>query len=407
MLALPLMLVLLLLSALFSGAETATFSLTETDRAALGDRPGGRRILRLLEAPARLLAALIIGNLLVNTLASVVGTATLVRWLGSRGMALAVPLLTLLLLLAGEITPKLLALQARERIALLVARPLAAWVRLIGPLLDVVDRGGEALLRRIPAPRSGSQPLTPEELSIATELAVADGVLAETEGRFVARLQLLGRLAVREIMTPRTEVVVVPPDGDRERILALARRTGFNRYPVMAEDGERPEGFLHLKDLLDPGMRPRIRPLPFVPESKPVRDLLTELRGGAGHMAGVVDEHGDYVGIVTLEDCLEALTGPWHDESDRETPDIFQLDEHRWIVAGSADLRSLNSVCGVRLPLDRGYVTVAGYMMDVLGRIPRRGDTHTGDGVHLTVLATEGHRVVRVALQRLRGEEQR
>jgi len=271
-------------------------------------------------------------------------------------------------------------------------------------VLDLADRLGEALLSRIPAPRTGRAPLSPEELSTAAELAVADGALAETEGRFVARLQLLGTIAVREIMTPRLDVVSVSTEATREEILALARTAGFNRYPVVPPGEDRPIGFLHLKDLLAHAELPPPRPLPFVPESKPVRDLLSELRRAGGHLAAVVDEHGDYVGIVSLEDCLESLTGAWRDESDREDPDILRVGDANWILSGDADLRSVNAACGTALPLDRGYVTIAGYLMDRLGRIPRRGDRVTRDGLRLTVLAVAGHRVLRVRLQRLDGE---
>lgn len=397
--------VLLLLSALFSGTETAYFSLRETERATLHARPGGPKVLALLADPTRLLSALLIGNLLVNTVASVVATSMTVSRFGSRGVVLAVPAVTLVLLFVGEITPKLIALRDPSRFALLARRPLAFWVGVTRPVLALIAHVTGLLLAALPGDRSGSRPLSPDELADAAALAVDQAVLTETEGRFLARLLVLDTLEVREIMTPRPAVVALDPALDRAGVLALARQAGFNRYPVMGPEDQRPRGMLHLKDLLDPDNATRSLASPgepvYVPETKSVAELLREMKAGTSHMAFVVDEHGDYAGLVTLEDCLEALTGPWADESDDDAADVMPVADGNWVAEGLVDLRRLNEVIGSRLEIRREAVTLGGLLMAGLGHIPRRGERLTTQGHRFTVLEMDGHRVARVRVQRL------
>jgi len=393
--------VLLGLSAVFSGTETAYFSLSETDRASLADRRGGSRVASHLGDTPRLLAALLIGNLTVNIVATVVATSLAVDRLGTGGVMLAVPVMTISLLMIGEITPKMLALRSPLSFALLMRIPLGFWLALTRPLLIVVSRSTEAMLSRLPADRPGSRSLTSDELADAALLAVDRALLTETEGRFLARLVVMDTLEVREIMTPRPAVVAVAPNLDRRGIIELARSCGLNRYPVMGDDDPRPIGVLHLKDLLDDSIQDealRREPV-FVPETKSVARLLREMKVGTSHMAFVVDEHGDFVGLVTLEDCLEALTGPWSDESDRSDADLMPVADGNWVVEGLVDIRRLNEVIGGRLEPTLYAVTLGGYVLSTLGRIPQRGDRMTADGFRFTVLAMDGHRVARVRIQ--------
>jgi len=402
-----LLVVFLLLSAAFSGTETAYFVLDEKDRATLAAAPDrdGPKVVALLGDPSRLLAALLIGNLLVNIAASVLATSALVRRFGPAGVAVAVPVMTILLLLAGEITPKLVALRSPPRVARTMRPALAFWVRLISPLLGLVAKGNDAFLARLPDHGRSSGEPTRQELVDAAGLAVGDASLTETEGMFLSRLVMLQKLEVREIMTPRPAVTALEPGMDREEIMAVARAAGFNRYPVMAEDGTRPLGVIHLKDLLGRDDRyplaQGLRQVTFVPEAKSVASLLREMKVGESHLALVVDEHGDYAGLVTLEDCLEVMTGPWADETDRHSAELNQVADANWIVLGQVDLRRLNEVVGTRLKTSHDYVTLGGFVMAQLGRIPQRGDRFRSDGFRFTVLEMDGHRVARMRVQAL------
>jgi len=332
----------------------------------------------------------------------VVATSLCLTWFGNRGLAVAVPGATLALLLLGEITPKMLALRRKRELAVLGYRPLAFWVALTGPLVGLISSVTVRLLRLVPWPRTGGRPLATSELQTACDLSVSEGVLSETAGRFLAHLILLDQLEVRQIMTPRPDVVTLDREWSLRRTLAAARRAGFNRFPVMAAGNTQPVGWVHLKDALDWSGRRQpllenLRPLLFVPESKDVIALLTEMRTGGTHLAAVVDEHGAFTGIVTLADCLLALLGPAADVAGTD-PQVLRLGPRRWVVGGGLDLREISEWTGVVLPASRDYVTVAGFVMARLGRIPVPGDQVVEKGTRLTILAMDGRRVERIQI---------
>lgn len=397
--------ILLVLSASFSGAETALFSLGPAEMARLQSSrgPAGRALVRLLGRANDLLSALLIGNLLVNTAASVVATSLCLKLFGDRGVAVAIPAVTLLLLMMGEITPKMMALHFRAPIALAVGAPLTVWLLVTRPFVMVTGGLTRFLLRVLPMDPVGSRPMTPDEMQTACDLAVEDGSLTETEGRSLGRLIRLEDLEVSRIMTPRTSVVLLRRGMSLKQILAIARRAGFNRYPVLEAEGDRPVGFFHLKDLLgqDPDsdlpVDGELRPLLFVPESKSVAALLMEMRSGGGHLASVVDEHGDFSGIVTMADCLQAVMGPVMDGWQHDA-ELIPLGGGRWVISGRTDLRELEEACGLIIPASRDYVTVAGMMMAELGRVLVPGDKLTLDSARFSVLEMTGHRVDRIGV---------
>jgi len=405
------LLILLAFSASFSGTETAFFSLGPADLARLGQgtSTAGRRAVALIARSHDLLSALLIGNLLVNIATSVVATSLCLAWFGPRGVVIAVPVTTLVLLLVGEITPKMLALRYRERVALFGQAPLGFWLTLVRPLLMVSGKVTSWIVRGLPLESTGTAPLSTMELQTACYLAVADGTLTETEGRSLARLLRLEDLAVVDIMTPRTAVVALREDMSLKQVLGTARRAGYNRYLVTAAADDRPLGLFHLKDLLAhdpvPGypLREGLRDLLYVPESKDVAALLTEMSAGDAHLAAIVDEHGDYTGIVTMADCLQALLGPVADTAGHNT-EIIPLGGGRWVIGGRIDLPRLEEACGLRLPPSRDYVTVTGYMMTTLGRVLVPGDRITLPEARLTVLEMTGHRVDRLKVTVLNGE---
>jgi len=400
------LLILLAVSALFSGTETAFFSLSSVEIARLEQQGGraGKRVADMLRRSHDLLSALLVGNLLVNTAAGVVATSLCLDWFGPGGVAIAVPVVTLLLLIFGEITPKMLSLRFRQDVAQMAQPVLQLWQWVTWPILRVLALLVRFVLHTVPLEAVGSRPLDTAQLQVACDLAVGDGTLTETEGRSLARLLLLEELEVRQVMTPRTTVVTLNQDMSLRHMLATARRAGFNRYPVMEPGQDNPVGFFHLKDLL--GMTPleleqplltRLRPLLFVPESKDVAALLGEMRDGHAHLAAVVDEHGDFTGIVTMADCLQALMGPAMDSALHDA-EILPLGEGRWLISGRTDLRELQEATGLALPAHRDYRTVAGFLMARLGRVLTAGDRLDLPQGRLTVLEMTGHRVDRIQI---------
>jgi putative hemolysin len=392
-----LLVLLLLLSATFSGSETAFFALTPAEREELrAGTAAARGAASLIDRANDLLSSILLGNLVVNVATGAVSTRICLAAFGPSGLAVAVPAATILLLVVGEITPKLVALRGRRRIVLLLQGPLRLWVALTGPVVGALARAIERVLERLPFDRTGSRPLTTPELQTACDLATEEGRLTETEGNFLARLLQLDHLEVRSVMTPRPDVVLLDRAWDRDHILATVRKAGFNRFPVVEDGGAMPVGLFHIKDLLHNAdrhpLRGELRPLLYAPESKDAAHVLAEMRSGAGHLAAVVDEHGDFTGIVTLADCLLALIGRVGDPGDRQ-PGALSLGADRWLVDGGLDLRQFHEETGLELPPSRDYVTVAGFVMARLGRIPRRGDELAIKDARFTVVTMQGHRI--------------
>ncbi len=395
-----LLIILLVFSAAFSGSETAFFSLGKGELARMekeGTR-AGRRVIALLGRANDLLSGLLIGNLMVNIGASVVATSLCLKWFGPGGLVVAVPATTLALLLLGEITPKMMALRFRHKVSLAAQAPLGLWMVITGPVLWAIGGLVRLLIESLPFDRTGSRNLTTGELQIACDMAVEEGTLTETEGRSLARLLQLKDLEVVQIMTPRTSVVALRRDMSLRQVLGAARRAGFNRYPVLDVEGGHPVGLFHLKDLLNRDtdsplpLKDDLREILFVPESKDVAALLSDMRAGRIHLAAVVDEHGDFTGIVTLADCLQALMGPVADTKNR-SQEMVPLGDGRWIISGRTDLRELEENCGISLPPSRDYVTVAGFLMTSLGRVLQPGDKVTLPVARLSVLEVTGLRV--------------
>jgi CBS domain containing-hemolysin-like protein len=399
-----LLVTLLLLSATFSSSETAFFALSATERNAL--RSGGRAArgaALLIDRANDLLSAILLGNLVVNVAIGAVSTRICLKLFGPGGVAIAVPAATLLLLVVGEITPKLVALRGRVRLVRLLQAPLRLWVGLTGPLVRSLTGVIERVLARLPMDRSGSRPLSTDELQLACDLAAADGVLTETEGNFLARLLQLEDLEVQHVMTPRPDVRTLHRDWDRARIVAHIADAGFNRFPVVEQEGGMPDGLFHTKDLLtstsEHPLVGGLRPLLYVPETNDVAAVMARMRAGDGHLAAVIDEHGDFAGVVTLADCLQALIGRVGDPGTGRPPTVA-LAPGVWLVDGSLDLRQLHEETGLSLPRSRDYVTVAGFVMAALGRIPRQGDRVRLPSADLAVVAMAGHRVLRLRINR-------
>ncbi|MDR7486525.1 MAG: hemolysin family protein [Armatimonadota bacterium] len=401
--------VLLLLSAFFSGSETALFGANRLRLRQLRDE-GNRRArvaVALLENPARLLSTILIGNNMVNTAAAVVATATLVRLLGpERGSLYAFIAITIVLLLFGEVTPKTVAAHHADRFALLAARPIQ-WV---GVLLSPVSRSLSLVTNVLLRPFGGhvrpDAPLvTEDEIQYLVRMGEEQGVLEQDEREMIHSIFEFGDTVVREVMVPRVDIVGVEADDPVERLLEVVRTHGHSRIPVYEETIDRIIGLVHVKDLLsssDGGRlsgraRDFVRPAYFVPETKRLDELFREMRRKKVHMAIAVDEYGGVAGLVTIEDLLEEIVGPIQDEYDAEEAPIKVLSDRVAVVQGAVHLEDVNAALGIALPA--GEVdSVGGFVISLLGHVPAQGERVTYDGVELSVERVDGHRIVQVKI---------
>jgi putative hemolysin len=336
--------------------------------------------------------------------------------------------LTTLHVVLGELVPKSMSLQRAERVALLVAPPFQWYLGMFRPAIDLLDGASRWVLSGLgfSGRTSHTQVHSAEELQIQIQQARERGLVGMEEERFILGAIELDRMQVRELMVPRPDVHFVAADATLDEVMRVFVTTQRSRLPVFEGAGEQVLGYVHIKDivwvLLDRerraeegwtaaefNVRSLLHEIAIVPESKPVSELLLELRTRHGWMAMVVDEFGSILGLITLEDILEQLVGEIHDEFDVvERPVVVgQGADAAMIFDASLGLRDLESQYNIVLPEDRSYATVGGFVLARLGFIPRGGESFDFDGYRFTVVEMDRRRVARVKIQRLRTPAER
>ena len=331
--------------------------------------------------------------------------------------------LTALHVVLGELVPKSMSLQRAERVALLVAPPFQWYLGAFRPAISLLDGAGRWVLRGLgfSGRTSHTQVHSAEELQIQIQQARERGLVGIEEEKFILAALELDRMQVRELMVPRPDVHFVTADATLEGVMRVFVTTQRSRLPVFEGMGEQVLGYIHIKDivwvLLDRerraeegwtgaefNVRSMLHEMAIVPESKPVSELLLELRTSHGWMAMVVDEFGTILGLLTLEDVLEQLVGEIHDEFDVVERPVFvgQGADAAMIFDASLGLRDLESQYNIVLPEDRSYATVGGFVLARLGFIPRGGESFDFDGYRFTVVEMDRRRVARVKVQRLK-----
>ena len=409
--------VFVLIGGCFSGAEIALVSLRESQVRALSDQ--GRRghaLAKLMSDPNRFLAAVQVGVTLAGFFSAAFGASTLSQpladWLVSLGMrsGLADPLAFILVTIAisylslvvGELTPKRLALQRAEGFSLVVAAPLNAIAKLSRPVIWLLSKSTDLLVRLLGGdPKVSGEAISQEELR---DLVAAHESLTSDERRLIDEVFRAGEREVREVMTPRTEVEFLDASTTASRAAKLVVDSNWSRYPVVGRDQDDVVGFVHVRDLFLPShpagraatVGDLAREVTRLPGTAGVLTALSEMRRGNQHLAIVVDEYGGTDGIVTLEDLIEEVIGEIYDEYDDEVAgDGRQSPGGPREVDGLLNLDDFGEVTGLRLP-EGPYETVAGYVLAELGRLPEVDDAIEVEGRTLTVLELDGRRIARL-----------
>lgn len=398
--------VLLFLSAFFSGSETALLSLDRLRVKYLVQkkRHGAELLESLLDQPDRLLGAILVGNNLVNIAASVFATTLLVQLYGERGELLTILILTPLLLIFSEISPKSYAAQFPEKVSFLVLRPILLLMLVLSPVVWVVT-GISRLLTRMFRGEVTRPIISEDEIRSIISAGEEAGVVAKEKRRMLHGVFALAQTQVRDVMIPRTEVVGIEVSASYEQVLRLAQAAHHSRFPVYEGSLDNVVGIIHSKDILNfvdqPegfSLRELSRPPYFVPESKRIETLLQSFRKRKVHLAVVVDEYGGVEGIVTLEDIFEEIVGEIQDEYDVEEELIRELSPGRMLIDGSVSLRVINRRFRLNLAEEHSN-TLAGFLLRVLGQIPREGDECESAGVQFTVRKVVNHRIEEIEMR--------
>lgn len=400
---------LLCCSAFFSASETALIALSKgRAKALLKERRRGARSLFILKSkPQKMLIAILIGNNLVNIGASAIATVIATRTLGSIGPGIAVGVLTVLVLIFGEITPKSLATRYSERISLLVS-PIVLWFqRTIYPLISlfevISDVAGKAAISSEEDPT-----VTESELISIVGYGEEEGTIEQGERVLIERAFALSDLTVADVMTPRHKVFTY--DGRRPVSQALEdlKETPYSRIPLFAEDPDEIQKILYLRDLMVAVISKQTqipvgeigRDAKFVPNTQPVTDTISGFRKEQQHMAIVVDEHGTMEGVVTFEDLLEELVGEIYDESDQKPVEFVELGLNKISVDGTAEVRLIEEYFDTELP-GKSTDTINRWILDHTERIPITGETFALDNFEVLVKSATRRRIHEVTIERL------
>lgn len=409
------------LNAYFAASEIALISVRHSRIRQLAEEGNGKAklVAKLLEDPSKFLATIQVGITLAGFLASAAAAVSLsaalaeflagipIPFIAGTARGLAVILVTILIavitLIFGELVPKRLALQRAEIIAMMVVLPINILSRFTAPVVKALTFSTNFIVRLLGG-NSLDHPdrMTEEELLM---LVTEQENLLDEEKDMIHSVVEFADTVAREIMIPRTDIKAIKDNTTLTQIVAVARETGHSRLPVYRETLDNIVGILAVKDIMgllledsraEFSLESLTRPAYFIPESKKVVDLFTELKQRRLHMAIVVDEYGGTAGLITIEDLLEEIVGDINDEHDPDSAEIKIIGENQALVNGGMNVEDVNEELVLDLPVTDYYETVGGFVLDKLGRIPKTGEEIYYEDTLIKIEKMEGNRIVKL-----------
>lgn len=402
-----LLIILLILSGFFSASETALMSLSKIRIRHMVDEgiKGAKLLEKLLEDPNKLLGGILIGNNIVNIGASSLASTLAYRIFGDSGVAVATGIMTILVLIFGEITPKSLAKQNAEKISLLVAPIINFVVIIFKPFVWLFSNVSGLIIKLFGGDLSKTEPfITEEELKTMVDVSEEEGVLEVEEKEMIFNVFEFGDLQVKDIMVQRVNVVAVNVTSTYEEVLKVIKDEQFSRIPVYNESIDDIVGVLNVKDLIllesdkenfdvTKYMREPFRTFEF----KKITELFSEMKTTRNHIAVVLDEYGGTVGIVTIEDLIEEIVGEIEDEYDERDKDIEVIKENEFVVDGSTRLSDLSDMIGFEIESE-DFDSIGGYVIGYLGRMPKVGEEIKTNKFRVIVEEIDRNRIKKVRI---------
>ena len=364
------------------------------------------RLLRITENPAPYLNVVLLITLLSTIGGTTIATSLAVRHFDTAGEIVSTVVMTLLLFVFAEVTPKTYAIQQTDRVALRTAPLLSLIGGLLGPFAKFLLR-----LANVIMPGKGLKEgpfITEQEIRAYAEVASDESEIEEGERDLIHSIFEFGDRIVREVMVPRPDIVSIEDDQALRDVQALVLTHGYSRIPVFHEELDNIVGIIYAKDVLkalhqgkqDSPLSEVVREAHFVHETKKVSELLREMQKEKFHIAMVTDEYGSVSGLVTLEDLLEELVGEITDEYDKEEAEIAEVEPGVFRVSGKVSIDDVNDKLGIELP-DEGWDTVAGFVLDLFGKIPEAGEERDFQGLRFRAEEVLGRRIAKVLITRL------
>ncbi len=399
------LIILLFGSAFFSSAETSLTTVNKIKMRSLAEEGNkkAKMVIKITDDSSRMLSAILIGNNIVNLSASAL-TTTIAYNLGGSAVAIATGIITVLILIFGEITPKTIATIHADKISLSYAYPIHFIMIVLTPVSIVVNALSRVILFMLRVdPNAKLNTMTENELRTIVDVSHEDGVIEEEEKEMIYNVFDLGDAKAKDVMVPRVNVTFADVESTYAELLDIFREDKFTRLPVFEETTDNVIGTINMKDLLlyentkDFHIRDILREAYFTHEHKSISELLVEMRQAALNIAIVLDEYGETAGLITLEDILEEIVGEIHDEYDENEEEFFkQINEYEFIVEGSMNLDDINDRVELNLESE-DYDSLGGYIIEQLDRLPDEKDEIViENGVRMVVDSLDKNRIEKV-----------
>lgn len=401
------LIILLILSAFFSMSETALMALSKIRiRHMVEDKVKGAKLVeKLTEDPNKLLGAILIGNNTVNILASSLATTLFVDLIGASGVGIATAVMTVLVLIFGEITPKSIAKQKSEQVSLKVSKPISVIVKLLNPFIGIFTLISSLFIRLLGGDPKASEPfITEEELRTMVGVSEEEGVLEDVEKEMIFNVFDFADAQVKDVMVQRVDIVAVDSTATYEEVLDVIKTEQFSRIPVYNQTIDDIVGILNVKDLIIAGQNKEgfkvsdyMREPCYTFEFKKIKELFKEMKKTRNHLSVVLDEYGGTVGIVTIEDLIEEVFGDIEDEYDDYNNEIEVVKEDEYIVDGSAKLDDISDLIGVSMESEE-FDSVGGLIIGELGRFPESKEEVSLNNIRFVVEELDKNRIKKVRI---------
>lgn len=409
LLLLTVFILLIILSAFFSGTETAllAFPAHRLRYYSKKYRSQAQHLKNILRHPHDFIATVLICNNFVNVAASSIATYLCVYYFGNKGVLISTLSVTAILLIFAEITPKTYAASRTDILALKVANPLSILIRILKPLSRLTSLISHLIISTFsPSHSQYHEPHFDDEMKSFIHTGREKGLLNQNESLMIDNILGIEKTTVKEIMVPRQEVAMIQIHTPQAKVLSFIRQVGFSRYPVYGKNREDIIGVMHIKDLLTHNfgktfsLKQIIRPAHFIPEIMPLDNLLETFRQKKTRMAIVVDEYGGMEGLVTMEDVVEEIIGEMNDEVDVDSQaEIISLKDGSYLVRADISIRRLNQdIPFLEIPEEDNYLHLAGFVLSQLGKIPTSGDVIEIPSARLEVVRVLANKIVLIRI---------
>lgn len=402
-----LLIILILLSGFFSASETALLSLSKIrlKHMVKENVKNAKNIEKLLENPNKLLGTILIGNNAVNIGASALATALAIRLLPNGGVGISTVVMTIAILIFGEVTPKNLAIQNSEKVAVTISPVIHFLVKIFSPLVFVLTKITNVFLKMLGVKDQTKKPfITEEELKTLVDVSSKEGVLENEEKEMIYNIFEFGDLRVADVMVQRMDIKAVSVDDSYDEVLQTFKKEKFSRLLVFEETIDNIVGVLYAKDIffadkekksfkLKEYIRPPFNTFEFIK----ISDFFKQMQTNRVHMATVLDEYGGVAGIITMEDIVESIFGDINDEYDETEEEIEVIKEDEYVVNGGAKISDLNDLLGINLESE-DFESVGGFIIGEIGRLPKTGEIIEYDNIKFIMEKVDKNRIKKIRI---------